>query len=409
MISWSFQLLDDAEQHLFARLSVFAGAFSIARAEVVCSDDRVPPRRVVGLLADLVDRSLVVGGRDVSDGRYRLLVTLRDFAAEQLQASGEGERWQRAHAAHLADVAAARSAALHTRAELDAVEHLVGDLEDFRAAYASAHQHADVGTALRLSDAMHDFASRQIRHELFEWAERAVTIPVQTEHALYPAVLGSAAKGSWLGGDLTGAVRRAESALSRCPDPDDPRRLRSLLSLAEVALVSGRLDEAIVRYREAAALADSCDEFGALVDAEGGLAMTLADAGHRDEGLERVERCAEVAYATGSPSHTAWARYAEARCRAEDQPAVAAERLEEASRLAATVGNRSTEFSALTRLLTVRTQTVQPTALLQAYRDTLDRWRRTGSTTFVGNAAESGTAASARWPGRHRHDVAQSR
>jgi predicted ATPase/DNA-binding SARP family transcriptional activator len=383
MVGWSYQLLDDAEQRLFARLSVFAGAFSIARAEVVCSDERVPARRVAGLLADLVDRSLVVGARDVADGRYRLLVTLRDFAVEQLQTSGEAERWQGAHAEHLSDVAAARSAALQGPAEADAVEHLVGDIEDLRAAHTSARRHADAGIALRLSDALHDFASRQIRPELFEWAERAVDMTGADKDPLYPAVLGSAAKGAWLRGDLAGAVRRAEAALTACPAPADPRRLRSLLSLAEVALVSGRLADAIVRYRQAAALAESCDAVGALVDAEGGLAMTLADSGNLVEGLDHAARCAERAEVTGAPSLAAWACYAEARCRAHDQPDAAAGLLEEAGRLAAGVGNRSTEFSALTRLLALRSSSGDPKALLRAYRETLDRWRRSGSTTFL--------------------------
>ena len=84
-IEWSYGLCSVAEQRLWARLSVFAGTFSLAAAEEVCAEVEIEQPEVVDALIGLVDKSVVL-----QDGtRYRMLDTLREFGAEQLVASGE--------------------------------------------------------------------------------------------------------------------------------------------------------------------------------------------------------------------------------------------------------------------------------------------------------------------------------
>ena len=93
-IGWSYDLLTPAEQALFRRLSVFAG-WSLEMAEAVCADESIARRDVLGLIAALVDKSLVVPERAVlGHTRYRMLDTLRDFAATCLAEAGESERYQ---------------------------------------------------------------------------------------------------------------------------------------------------------------------------------------------------------------------------------------------------------------------------------------------------------------------------
>jgi hypothetical protein len=77
-IEWSHELLDPAERVLFRRLSVFAG-WSLEMAEQVCADDEIPAGDVLGLLAALVDKSLV-GTEPAVLGqvRYRMLDTIRN-------------------------------------------------------------------------------------------------------------------------------------------------------------------------------------------------------------------------------------------------------------------------------------------------------------------------------------------
>ena len=89
-IEWSHELLDEDEQRLFARLAVFAGGCTLESAEAVCDAD-------LDTLESLVDKSLV---RVREGDRFWMLETIREYAAERLEDSGEAEILQRRHAEH---------------------------------------------------------------------------------------------------------------------------------------------------------------------------------------------------------------------------------------------------------------------------------------------------------------------
>jgi predicted ATPase/DNA-binding CsgD family transcriptional regulator len=88
-IDWSHDLLSPPEQVLLRRLSVFAG-WSLEMAEQVCADDQLPAGEIIDLTAALVDKSLVVVEPEVlGQARYRLLDSIRAYAAQRLADSGE--------------------------------------------------------------------------------------------------------------------------------------------------------------------------------------------------------------------------------------------------------------------------------------------------------------------------------
>jgi len=90
-IEWSYALLSQPERMLFARLSVFAG-WSLEMAEEVCADG-IPAGDVLGLIAGLVDKSLVVLEPEaLGQARYRMLDTIREFAAARLADAGASAR-----------------------------------------------------------------------------------------------------------------------------------------------------------------------------------------------------------------------------------------------------------------------------------------------------------------------------
>jgi len=88
-IAWSYELLAPEEQRLFARLFVFSGGCTLDSVEEVADTD-------LNVLQLLVDKSLIRH----TDERFWMLETIREFAAERLQSSGEAEGLQRRHAAH---------------------------------------------------------------------------------------------------------------------------------------------------------------------------------------------------------------------------------------------------------------------------------------------------------------------
>ena len=97
-IAWSYDLLDDDEQQLFARLAVFSGGCTIADAENVCDAD-------LDTLASLLDKSLVRRREADGDVRFWMLETIREFAADRLEASGHGGEVRRRQAEHALAVA----------------------------------------------------------------------------------------------------------------------------------------------------------------------------------------------------------------------------------------------------------------------------------------------------------------
>lgn len=89
-LDWSHDLLVVPEKTLFRRLAVFAGGFSLAAAEGVCSDDQVGRREVLDHVGSLVAKSLVTVGQDErGETRYRLLETVRLYAQGKLDAADE--------------------------------------------------------------------------------------------------------------------------------------------------------------------------------------------------------------------------------------------------------------------------------------------------------------------------------
>ncbi|MEU3648762.1 LuxR C-terminal-related transcriptional regulator [Lentzea sp. NPDC034063] len=87
MIQWGYDLGTPQGQLLWARVSVFAGGFTLQAAEAVCADERLPTEEISVVLADLVHKSMVI--RSQADDRYELLTPMHQFAAERLRESGE--------------------------------------------------------------------------------------------------------------------------------------------------------------------------------------------------------------------------------------------------------------------------------------------------------------------------------
>jgi non-specific serine/threonine protein kinase len=104
-IDWSHDLLSPAEQTVLRRLAVFAGGWTLEGAENVCGTAPLERSEIVHLLMRLIDQSLVNVDADAGHTRYRLLQTVRDYAAERLQTAGETADVQTRHRTWYLDLA----------------------------------------------------------------------------------------------------------------------------------------------------------------------------------------------------------------------------------------------------------------------------------------------------------------
>ncbi|MEU5592978.1 BTAD domain-containing putative transcriptional regulator [Streptomyces sp. NPDC020298] len=209
-LEWSHRLLDDDERRLLRRLAVFAGGFTLAAVEQVCADG-THHTPVLDLLGRLADKSLVgVEPRqdedededrdeEEEDARYRLLETIRQYAAERLRAAGEQAATEARHRRYYLELAEARDREPPTGVCGATSLELEADYDNLRAALRSFLRH-EPDDALRLAVALRSF-----------WPER---------------------------GRLAEGRRRLDDALAAAPAPT-PQRARALMGKAVLAIRLG--------------------------------------------------------------------------------------------------------------------------------------------------------------------------
>jgi len=204
-IEWSHELLTEAEKRLFARLAVFRGGCTLEAAEQVAEAD-------LDTLHSLVDKSLVRVRPD--SGRFWMLETIREFAAERLDDSGEAEEMGRRHAQHFLALAEEVEPNLGGDPG-EWLDQLEGEHDNLRAAFDRFRASGEGESAMRLAAAQsrfwiirgHDAEGRRRLEAALSMSERPT--------AARGAALNAAAM---LAGedpdDAESARRRAEEALS---------------------------------------------------------------------------------------------------------------------------------------------------------------------------------------------------
>ncbi len=140
-IEWSHDLLDEAEQTLFRRLSVFVGGSDYEAIEVVCCGE-------IELLQSLLDKSLLRRRDSDSGPRYWMLETIREFAAELLAGSAEAGELKQRHARYYADLATGHAIALR-RYDNVAMRIVATELPNLRLGLATSLAGRDAAIAAR--------------------------------------------------------------------------------------------------------------------------------------------------------------------------------------------------------------------------------------------------------------------
>jgi len=166
-IDWSYDLLDVAEQKLFRRLSVFVGGCTLEGAEAVCNTKDDLDLDLLDAMASMVDKSLAQQVEQAKgESRFAMLETIREYALEKLEASGEETLTKRAHAAYCL-VLAEEEATEQIGAEgAEWLERFASEHDNFRAALEWLTETGDAEWGLRLGTAL--FRYWEIREYLAE-------------------------------------------------------------------------------------------------------------------------------------------------------------------------------------------------------------------------------------------------
>ena len=373
LVGWSFNLLTEEEQQLFSRLAVFAGSFGLEAVEAICADDALGHTAVARTLAALVDKSMVqVTDADV--GRYRVLEPLREFGRAHAEDSGDISR---RHAEWYLGFAERAGADLTGPGEAAAAGRLDRDFDNLRAAFSWMLDHGDVEAGCRLLVALHEYSFRSMRAEVIAWADDVIAMTGFEATPRAPMVLGIAASGRFVRGDLDSSIHYADLA----------RAASTLLGTTSSGLAERAHGNSWFYKGEAEVAQQWIDHM--LHDARRGSDSRLAHAlymrsvahtsvGEVQRGTEVAAEALEVARRSGSPTALAQASYALGlACESSDEPA-AASLLAQAAEVAADAGNRWVQAFALTEVLWLEARRGAPLVALAGFADVIDLWFRGG-------------------------------
>jgi non-specific serine/threonine protein kinase len=249
MLDWSYELLDDSERKLFARLSVFAGGWTLETASQVCSGAPITKDDVVYVLIRLIEQSLVVAEED--GDRYRMLETVRQYARERLQESGEAEQWRERHLEYFLALAEKAKPGIEGPQQREWLNRLETEHDNLRSALTWATG-ADAVSGMRLASACWRFwLIRGYAREGLGWLS-AVLADAPAEHTKDRArALSAAATMARATSDFSKARTLYEDALLIWRELDNRHGVAGALgNLGMVSYDQGDYTEAITRHEE---------------------------------------------------------------------------------------------------------------------------------------------------------------
>ncbi|MGC1370737.1 MAG: protein kinase [Candidatus Sulfotelmatobacter sp.] len=170
-IDWGYDLLNPPEQKLFRRLSVFVGGCDLESVEAVCDTNGDLALDLLDGMASMVDKSLVQQvEQGKSESRFVMLETLREYALEKLELSGEAALTKRAHAAYYLVLAEENSTESSEPEGTEWLERLGRENDNFRAGLEWLTETGNAEWGLRLGTAL--FRYWEVREHLAEGRDR---------------------------------------------------------------------------------------------------------------------------------------------------------------------------------------------------------------------------------------------
>jgi predicted ATPase len=304
MLDWSYDLLTDREQAMLRRLAVFAGGWTLASAEQVCTGGGIDASDVLEQLTSLVDKSLAGTDEQAGATRYRMLETIRQYALDRLRDSGEEPRWRVSHLAYFVALAEEFSEAIEGPKQQSWLSRIANEHDNLRAALAWSADSSPI-EGLRLAQALSAFwRIRGHVAEGREWLARLLdAVPIdrgtrERARGLYVAALLAIPQG-----DYAAAKRLLQESLALFRETgDSTRAARVLGGLAWLSIDQGNYPEAEALLRESVDSARAMDDRHLLFTSLCNLACALHGQGQWAAARELYGQALAVARELG----TAW-------------------------------------------------------------------------------------------------------
>jgi len=259
-IDWSYDLLDDDEKKLFARLGGFTDGWTLDAAETICQHGLQV--EVVALLESLQSQSMIRSMEAMnSEPRFVMLETIREYAAEKLEASRELIPARQAHAAYFAQVASRAEGQLTGPDQAEWLARLDADYGNLVAALSFLAEKGEAETALTMTNALTRYWYMRARwQDRALWINRVIDLPGEVTPIVRARALISY-------GHVLRATRvheakqRYEEALELCRRISDQALIsRCLINLGNIALNTGDYAAASERFEEGVSIGQKIDD-----------------------------------------------------------------------------------------------------------------------------------------------------
>ncbi len=224
-IDWSYDLLEEADRRLFERFSAFAGGAGLSQIEQVCGPAEEIGGEVLDGLGSLVEKSLLRSDPGAGvEGRFAMLATIREYAAERLAARGDEAATMARHAAAYLAVAESCAPSLTGPQAGERLELLELEHDNLRAAIDWAVASGEAAMAYRFADALWRFW--QVRghlHEAIDRVDRILETPGSDglPAELRARALGAAGSIAYWSANLAGTRERYRQALAAARESGD--------------------------------------------------------------------------------------------------------------------------------------------------------------------------------------------
>ena len=239
-LDWSYDLLGMGERLLFARLAVFVGGWTLEAAEAVC--DTGDETEVLQHVSALVDKSLVQQQASIwQEPRFTMLETVREYALERLEESGESERLRRRHATYFLELTEEAERASQGPLQGVWLDRLEAEYDNLRGALAwSLTPQGDAEIGLQLTGALSHFWYVRGHHsESRMWLQNALE-QGSGSTAARARVLVGAGRLDWFQGELARSKVLLEESLTLYQDlGDDAGAAWALLCLGRTEISRG--------------------------------------------------------------------------------------------------------------------------------------------------------------------------